>query len=102
MHCSAEDNIKKIFTEMEGVINRNANFRTVIAFIMGNNEFLFEGSITGVITDKEMGGQGFGYDPIFIPAGHDRTFGQMSKTEKSHISHRGKAVDKFLQFLHKQ
>ena len=101
-HCSAEDNIKKIFTEMKGASNRNANFRTVIAFIMDNNEFLFEGSINGFITDKKIGNKGFGYDPIFMPSGYDRTFGQMSKTEKSNISHRGKAVDKFLQFLHKQ
>ena len=102
IQCSAKDNINKIFSEMKGAKNRNANFRTVIAFIMNNNEFLFEGSITGLITDKKIGNQGFGYDPIFLPAGYDMTFGQMSKVEKSNISHRGKAVHKFLNFLHKQ
>ena len=97
--CKAEDNMKKVLTKLENKDNRNAKFRTVIALIIKGEENLFEGECSGKITKTKSGVEGFGYDPIFTPEGHEITFAEMSKQEKGAISHRGKAVKQLVEFL---
>ena len=81
---SYEENIRKVLTEMNGIQNRKAKFRTVIALYINQQEFLFEGSVNGIITETSFGTEGFGYDPIFLPEGDTRTFAQMSLQENYH------------------
>lgn len=92
-------NIDKLLLNLEGKINRNAQFRTVISLILNNTEYLFDGICEGKIIPKQKGLGGFGYDPIFIPNGSDKTFAEMTMAEKNQFSHRKKATDKLLQFL---
>lgn len=92
-------NIDKLLTELKGMNNRKARFRTVIALIQNGHEVFFEGTINGIIIECMAGTAGFGYDPVFIPDGFTRTFAQMSPEEKNKISHRGKAVQKLVEFL---
>jgi XTP/dITP diphosphohydrolase len=95
----SEDNIDKLLSLMENEANRNARFRTVISLILDNNEYLFEGIVNGLIIKERRGNQGFGYDPVFIPAGETRTFAEMSMDEKNTLSHRAMAFEKLNQFL---
>jgi len=97
--CTAEDNMTKILSELEGKENRKAKFRTIVALILNGKEHSFEGKIDGSITRSKSGSDGFGYDPIFQPNGFDITFSEMSMAEKNAISHRGKAVAKLVAFL---
>ena len=96
---SAEDNVEKVLSALEGHTNRKAQFKTVIALIIDGQETLFEGIAKGEITTKKSGSEGFGYDPIFKPEGFDVTFSEMSMNEKNEISHRGKAVKKLVKHL---
>jgi XTP/dITP diphosphohydrolase len=96
---SALDNMNKLLNELNGNLDRIAQFRTVICLIIDKKEFLFEGICKGNITTKQEGRAGFGYDPIFIPSGAEKTFAQMSLEEKGQYSHRSKAVDKLVTFL---
>jgi len=96
---SAEDNMDKLLTELSGQSNRKARFRTVIALILDNKEYLFEGVATGTILEKRQGDKGFGYDPLFLPDGYAKSFAQLSMDEKNAISHRGRATEKLLTFL---
>lgn len=97
--ASYEDNVLKLLREMEGTENRNARFRTVVAFVKGKNEHIFEGICRGKIIREQKGEKGFGYDPIFMPDGYKKTFAELSSAEKNKISHRGLAVEKFLKFI---
>jgi len=92
-------NIAKVLTMLKGIENRKARFRTVIALIFENKEYLFEGIISGTIIDEKRGDEGFGYDPVFIPDGKKLTFAQMTLTEKNKISHRAIAFEKLKEFL---
>ncbi len=92
-------NIDKLLQNMQGKQNRKARFRTVIALIWHTHEYCFEGICEGTIIDTPRGGQGFGYDPVFVPNGSDKTFAEMSMDEKNKYSHRRKAVDKLVEFL---
>jgi XTP/dITP diphosphohydrolase len=92
-------NIEKLLRNLEGVEDRSAQFRTVISLIFDDNEYFFEGTCNGTITKLVRGTNGFGYDPVFIPEGSDKTFGEMSLQEKSNFSHRKKATDKLVLFL---
>ncbi|MAZ55419.1 MAG: non-canonical purine NTP pyrophosphatase, RdgB/HAM1 family [Flavobacteriales bacterium] len=94
-----KNNIIKLLKEMEGVKNRRAVFRTVICLINNDKEIFFEGVVQGTITDQIYGHNGFGYDPIFIPVGFERTFAQISLAEKNQISHRAKAIQKLVDYL---
>lgn len=96
---SAADNMKKLLQALENTTNRKAQFKTVIALILDNNEYLLEGIIKGTIGTEEIGNQGFGYDPIFTPMGSQKTFAELSLKEKSQISHRGIAVQKLVDKL---
>ena len=99
--CSAEANIKKVLFKLSGNKIRSANFTTVIALIINGSENLFEGECKGNISKSIRGKDGFGYDPIFIPNGFQKTFAEMTMDQKGIISHRGKAVIKFIDFLSK-
>ena len=100
--CKAEDNIQKILEEMIGKLNRDATFRTIISLVIDGKEFQFAGEIEGQIIPEKWGEKGFGYDPIFLADGHEKSFAQMSIEEKGAISHRGQAVKKLIQFLEKR
>ena len=71
-----------------------------ISLLLGGEEHLFEGIVEGRIIDHEQGSEGFGYDPLFIPDGYDRTFAQMTTEEKNAVSHRARAVRKLADYLH--
>ena len=86
---------------MKGKMNRDATFRTVISLVIDGNEFQFKGEVEGQIIPEKWGEMGFGYDPIFLADGYEKSFAQMSMEEKSAISHRGIAVKKLIQFLEK-
>jgi XTP/dITP diphosphohydrolase len=98
-NCSAADNMGKLLHAMKGVSNRKARFRTVIALNDNREQFLFEGICEGTIMEEQKGSGGFGYDPIFLPDGHQKTFPEMDLTEKGAISHRGKAVKQLIEHL---
>ena len=97
--CSAEKNIKKVLEEMKNASNRNASFKTIIALIINNKEYLFEGVIDGIIPSEPRGKLGFGYDPIFQPKGFEKSFAEISIAEKNNISHRAIAIKKLSEFL---
>lgn len=94
-------NMEKLLSELEGEKNRNARFRTVISLITGGKEYLFEGILKGRITESQLGNAGFGYDPVFMPEGYDKTLAEMPLHEKNLISHRGIAVRKLAEFLNR-
>lgn len=96
---NSNDNIEKLLEALNGIKNRKAHFRTVISAIINGEEQLFSGTCEGNISFEPKGEMGFGYDSIFIPAGDDRTFAEMSLENKNHFSHRKKAVAKLLVFL---
>ena len=95
----ANANMDKVLREMEGESKRKARFRTVIALIIDGKEKLFEGTISGEIAEKKSGKEGFGYDPIFIPEGHDKSFAEMSLAEKNKMSHRATAFRRLVDYL---
>ena len=97
-----EKNIEKLLTKLGNSENRRARFRTVISLIWQGQEWLFEGICEGAIAREPYGAGGFGYDPVFVPAGSNRTFAEMTMAEKNEISHRKKAADKLILFLQKQ
>lgn len=96
---SFDDNIEKLLREMNHATDRSARFRTVIALILEGSEYLFEGTVEGKITRERRGDGGFGYDPVFIAEGSDRTFAEIPLSEKNLISHRAKATRKLIEFL---
>lgn len=95
----SEANMKKLLTEMAGKTNRNAQFRTAICLIENGNKHLFEGIVKGRIIEAKRGNSGFGYDPVFIPEGYNKTFAEMGNTEKNKISHRARAVAALCEYL---
>jgi XTP/dITP diphosphohydrolase len=97
--CSFADNVNKLLHEMQDKDNRAAKFRTVISLMLDEKEYFFEGVVDGEITREVHGTDGFGYDPIFKPAGFDKTFAEMTLEEKNKISHRARAVEKLVAFL---
>lgn len=96
---SAINNMNKVLDLMSGLTNRTARFKTVIALVLNGKEFLFEGAVEGNILETPVGTNGFGYDPIFQPMGYSISFAQMDPETKNRISHRGKAVEKLVNFL---
>lgn len=99
--CSFDDNVQKVLSEMKGIENRKARFRTVVAMIFSGKEFFFDGTVEGVITHEPFGTEGFGYDPIFLPDGCSETFAQMGHALKNSISHRARAFQEISDFLKK-
>ena len=98
-NSNSEENISLVLKSLENKKSRSATFKTVICLIINNRKHFFEGSIPGTITEQKSGESGFGYDPIFIPFGYNKTFSEMTIEEKNLISHRSKAVQKLIKFL---
>ena len=98
---SFEDNIDKLLTNLKSADNRAARFRTVISMILDGEEYFFEGICAGEIISERRGTNGFGYDPVFIPTGSNKTFAEMDMAEKNKFSHRKKAMEKLIGFLNK-
>ena len=93
-------NIDKVLEKLNGITNRRAQFRTVICLLWNKEVFYFEGICKGHIAETMHGGEGFGYDPIFIPEGSSKSFAAMTMEEKNKFSHRQKAVTQLFTFLH--
>lgn len=100
-NCTFLDNVNKLLREMKDKENRAARFRTVVTLLLDGELYQFEGVCEGEITREPAGAGGFGYDPIFKPAGYDVTFAELDLAEKNRISHRGLAVQKLVEFLGK-
>ena len=96
---SAEDNIAKLLRELKGKMPKTAYFKTVICLILAENTYYFTGILKGTIIDACRGDEGFGYDPIFVPEGYDKTLAEMTLTEKNEISHRAQAFLKMRDFF---
>ncbi len=96
---SFEKNIDKLLLKMKGKENRNAQFRTILSLILEGNEYKFEGICKGIVLADRIGKKGFGYDPVFLPLGSQKTFAEMDMEEKNEFSHRKKAMDKMIDFL---
>lgn len=92
-------NMRKVLKELENLSDRSARFRTVIALILEEKEYLFEGVVEGTLIEEARGNAGFGYDPVFVPEGYTETFAEMDADVKNKISHRAKAVEKLKAFL---
>lgn len=92
-------NVRLLLANMNGVEDRAARFRTVIALILDGCEYTFEGAINGRIIEHETGTGGFGYDPVFVPDGYSETFAEMPAALKNEISHRAIAVGRLTEFL---
>ena len=101
-HKSDVDNVQLLLKNMEGISRREAQFKTVIALCLEDVVYTFEGIAKGNISTTPIGTNGFGYDPIFIPENSDKTFAELTQDEKNHISHRGKAFEKLLDFLNQK
>ena len=94
-------NRQKALRELQGVENRKARFRTVVSLIIGGEMQQVEGIVNGEIALQEDGYEGFGYDPVFIPEGYDKTFACLSAVEKNAISHRGRAMEALKNIIEK-
>ncbi len=97
--CNPADNMDKLLSALKGAENRSAQFRTVIALVINGKEHLFDGVIKGKIIEEKRGTTGFGYDPIFMPDGYDKTFAELGNEVKNSISHRALAMEKLVGFL---
>ncbi len=97
----SEANIGKLIREMKDIKNRKAAFRTIICLVIDGEKIFFEGKVNGMIINKKKGFSGFGYDPVFIPDGYNKTYAEMSLEEKNKISHRAKAIEKLTEYLNK-
>ena len=95
-------NMDLVLDKMQGITNRKARFRTVISLILNQQEYIFDGIVNGKIRTETSGKLGFGYDPIFEPEGYTITFAEMDLAEKNKISHRGRAIQKLIDFLKTQ
>ncbi len=95
----SDANIEKLLTMLADTDNRQARFRTLIALLLNGREYLFEGTVNGLILRERRGTEGFGYDPVFVPQGKSLTFAEMDLEEKNSISHRAKAFEKLREFL---
>lgn len=97
----SEANMCKLLRKLGDNTNRKARFRTVISLMINGKEHQFEGIVEGNIAFEKSGSNGFGYDPIFIPKGYDKSFAELGEGIKNQISHRAKAVQKLAVYLKK-
>ena len=98
-NCDSEDNINLVLEKLSGKENRKAVFRTVICLIVNGKVSYFHGEVKGQISKEKAGNKGFGYDPIFIPDGFNKTFSEFTLDEKNEFYHRAIAVNKLVNFL---
>lgn len=96
---SATDNMNKLLHDLEGSEDRSAQFRAVICYIKDGKEHLVEGVVKGTIAKEIKGEGGFGYDPIFIPEGYDRTWAELPSEVKYGMSHRSRAIEALLELF---
>lgn len=96
---NSQRNTEKLLDVLKNETNRKAQFTCVIAVILDEQTHFFEGIIRGTLTESPQGEGGFGYDPIFIPDGYDKTFAELPSEIKNKISHRAIAMQKFQQFI---
>ncbi|WP_319230511.1 non-canonical purine NTP diphosphatase [Draconibacterium orientale] len=94
-------NMNKVLEKLAKINEREARFRTVISLVIDGEEKQFEGIVNGEILKEKRGDSGFGYDPIFKPKGFDQSFAEMGLDDKNKISHRGRAVQKLVDYLKK-
>lgn len=99
-HCSSSDNVDKLLRVLDGATNRRACFKTTIALILDGEDHYFDGKVDGLIATERLGEGGFGYDPVFCPIETGLSFSQMGVAEKNRISHRARAVQALVDFLH--
>jgi len=99
---NSHNNMLKVLNEMTETTNRSAQFRTVIALVENGNYNYFEGIVKGTIATKAQGSAGFGYDPIFIPDGFEKSFAELNPEIKNTISHRAIAMEKLLHYFLQQ
>jgi XTP/dITP diphosphohydrolase len=95
-------NMALLLERLHGATDRGARFRTVLAFTTAEGTTLFDGEVRGTITTAPHGTGGFGYDPVFLPEMSDLTFAELPVAKKNAISHRGRAMWRFAQWLHEQ
>ena len=95
----SEANMRKLLSKMSNVKDRTARFRTIISLIINGVEHQFEGRVEGRIATEKHGKEGFGYDPVFIPEGYDKSFAELGEEVKNQISHRARAVKKLAEYL---
>jgi XTP/dITP diphosphohydrolase len=93
------NNIEKLLYNLKDKEDRRAHFRTVVCLVLNGKEHFFEGICRGRIIAEQKGSKGFGYDPVFVPDGADKTFAEMTLEEKNLFSHRRKAIDDLVSFL---
>ena len=98
-HGDSEANIALLLKNLTGETNRKAQFKTVITVVLDGVQHQFTGIAAGTILPDTRGNKGFGYDPVFLPEGYDKTFAEMSLEQKNDISHRSKAFVKLVDFL---
>ena len=92
-------NIHKVLKELGDSNNRKAQFRAVVTFVDNGHSMQFEGVVEGSLSREIQGEDGFGYDPIFIPEGYNKTFAQLSSAVKNGISHRKRSIEKLADYL---
>lgn len=99
-----QDNLEKLLDELAGVDlkDRGAQFRTALVLVTKKETHTFEGICRGTIIKQPKGGGGFGYDPVFKPDGYEETFAELDADIKNKISHRGRAIEKFVEWVKKQ
>ena len=98
--ANSENNMDKLLAALDGENDRSAAFRTVISFVDENGlKINFEGSVEGEILMERTGNGGFGYDPVFKPNGYEQSFAEMTPVQKNEISHRGRAINRFVEYL---
>lgn len=98
----SQKNMNKLLKVLKDESNRKARFRTVLALIENGKASCFEGIVEGVITHEKSGDAGFGYDPIFVPTGYEKTFAELGDDEKNKISHRALAIHKLSDYLNEK
>jgi len=99
VHGDSEANIQLLLKNLQGISQREAQFKTVITLVLNGKTHQFEGTIAGSILEEKKGSEGFGYDPVFLPKGYPQTFAEMPLEEKNKISHRSLATEKLIQYL---
>ena len=102
---NANDNMNRVWEQLTAAgktLPTPARFLTVITLVLEGTYHQFEGTVEGTLINEKRGKNGFGYDPIFVPEGQERTFAEMSMTEKSQLSHRARAFTKLVGFLRQQ
>lgn len=99
-NATYESNCKKLLKELQTYTDRSAEFRSVICLYINDSEkYFFEGIVKGNIINEKLGNNGFGYDPLFVPANMNKTFAELTEDEKNKISHRSLALQKLKEFL---